>query len=150
MLKQVTPKILLFSICYVVKVFLLSSVLSAQYWDVKWNSVKSEPFIVYYIENDSDNANAVLKILEKFYPRLSTEIGYQESSMIGVFLCNSDKIYNSIVGKNFPKWSTGVALPANKVMIVKSNAKYSDPRKTVIHELTHIFLNSVVNLFRYI
>ena len=123
-------------------IFLFPAISYSQYWGLKWHQIKSKPFIIHYLNNDVTYSDIVLKTLKNFYPRLSSEIGYQEKSTIMVFLCNSDKAYNLIVGKNFPKWSEGVAQPANKLIIIKSGVNSS---KIIVHELTHILLHSAVN-----
>lgn len=132
-------------ICFITNSFWLLEISYSQHQDLNWNFIKSKPFIIYYLENDIINANAILKTLESSYPQLSTQIGYQLNSPIGVFLCNSEKTYNYVVGKHFPKWSEGIAIPENKLIIIKANNRGSDPRKTAIHELTHILLNGAVN-----
>lgn len=130
-------------------IFLISSgsvsKLYSQPATFEWQQLKSDFFIIHYQANDHYHANTVLKTVENFYPRLASEIGYQLNTPVQIFLANTEKTYRSIVGRNFPKWSEGLAVPSSQIIVIKTTNDSSDPRKTVIHELTHILLNGAVN-----
>jgi len=119
--------------------------LHSQFWGQEWHQLKSDPFFVYYLENDIASAKSILNVLERVYPRMSHEIGCEIQESISVFLCNSREVYRYIVGKNFPKWSTGVALPSSNFVVMQTFPTGTDPIKIAVHELTHILLDNAVH-----
>ncbi len=98
-------------------------------------------FIVFYLDSDSKNAQNILNTLTEEYPQLCEAIGSKLITSINIFLTNSENLYKNIVGKSFPDWSSGAALPAHQVMVLKSYYTNQDIHKIAIHELTHLLID---------
>jgi len=137
MFNQTFLKILLFFICY--------SPAFSQMLPQKWQSLEAEPFIVFYLDDNKDNATKMLKTLQHFYPLLSADIGFQDSIRIVTYVVRSTIEYNYLLNKKLPKWSVGAALPARDLIVIQTNSQKNDPRKTAIHELVHIILHNAVD-----
>jgi len=114
----------------------------------QWRAISGSMFNVYYQGNDFRNCQKILISLQSSYLRLSSEIGVQLIDTVSVFITPSKKVFEQIVGKNFPKWSDGLAAPVKNVIILKS-ARWMPPETDneaiAVHELTHIILNRAVN-----
>lgn len=106
-----------------------------------WNKIQSDKFIVFFLDNDYANSQNILNTLTEEYPRLQQAIGSELTSSINIFLANSENVYKNIIGKNFPDWSSGAALPAHRAMVLKSHEANQDIHKIAIHELTHLLID---------
>ncbi|UCE07309.1 MAG: hypothetical protein JSW07_04560 [bacterium] len=125
--------------------FALSSISLAG--DQQWQRISGSIFILYYQGNDLKNSQQILNSLQSSYLLLSEEIGVQLIDSVSVFITPSKKVFERIVGKNFPKWSDALAAPVKNTIILKS-ARWMPPETDneaiAIHELTHIILDRAV------
>ena len=110
-----------------------------------WEKISSDKFSVFYLDNDYNNAKNILNTLTEAYPLLRKAIGSELAFSINIFLSNSENVYKNIVGKNFPDWSSGAALPAHRVMVLKSHEVNQDIHKIAIHELTHLLIDQATH-----
>lgn len=65
------------------------------------------------------------------------------TEVVSVYVADTEEEFVSMVGKGFPDWGIGCAIPARNLIILKSplNFEYSRPFSQVVtHELAHIFL----------
>jgi len=113
----------------------------------QWNKISGSIFNVHYQHNDLRNSQKILNSLQLSYLRLSKEISVELIDTVSVFITPSKKVFEQIVGKNFPKWSDGLAAPIKNIIILKS-ARWMPPgtdnEAIAVHELTHIILNRAV------
>jgi len=131
--------------CIFLIIFLLKLPLSAisSVGNQSWESIAGSIFVIYFQENDLHNSKAFLNTLQTSYNRLSEEIGVTSDSVF-IYVVPSKKVFDQIVGRDFPKWSDGFAAPAKSLIILKSPnwmPPETDNEAIVIHELTHILLD---------
>lgn len=114
----------------------------------QWKKISASFFNVYYQNNDMRNSQKILNSLQSSYLQLSKEIGVELIDTVSVFITPSKNAFEQIVGKNFPKWSDGLAAPIKNVIVLKS-ARWMPPEtdneSIAVHELTHIILNRAAN-----
>ncbi len=117
---------------------------SVSSWGIQqWNRIAGSIFIIYYQKNDLQNSKKLLNSLQSSYIRLSREIGVTLDSVF-IYITPSKKVFDQIAGKDFPKWSDGLAAPLKNLIILKSPnwmPPETDNDAIAIHELTHIVLN---------
>lgn len=109
----------------------------------QWNRIAGSIFIIHYQQNDLQNSKKILNSLQSSYIRLSREIGVTLDSVF-IYIAPSKKVFDQIVGRDFPKWSDGLAAPVQNLIILKSPnwmPPGTDNDAIAIHELTHIILN---------
>jgi len=109
----------------------------------QWNRIASSIFIIHYQQNDLQNSKDILNSLQSSYVRLSREIGVTLDSAF-IYIAPTKKVFDQIVGKDFPKWGDGLAAPVKNLIILKSPnwmPPETDNAAIAIHELTHIMLN---------
>jgi hypothetical protein len=132
---------------YLIIIFSLTLFSISPAEDRQWQSISGSIFIVFYQGNDLQNSEKILTSLQSSYFRLSQEIGVELIDSVSVFITPSKKVFDQIVGKQFPGWSDGIAAPINNIIILKS-ARWMPPETDneaiAIHELTHIILNRAV------
>ncbi|MBD3290794.1 hypothetical protein GF337_18450 [candidate division KSB1 bacterium] len=131
-----------FGAVFAVLCFSISHLFAQSY---RWNKIVSDQFVVFYLDNDRNDAEDILSKLQEEYPRLKQAIGAELLAPINIYLSNSERVYKHIVGNNLPEWSAGAALPAHRVMVLKSYNTNSDFRKTAIHELVHLLIDEAMN-----
>lgn len=111
-----------------------------------WERISGSIFIIYFQENDLHNSKKILNSLQTSHTRLSREIGVTSDSVF-IYITPSKKVFDQIVGSDFPKWGDGLAAPVKNLIILKS-ANWMPPGTDndaiAIHELTHIVLNRAV------
>jgi len=96
--------------------------------------------------HDENVAQEVKVILESSYQRISDFLEDSLTEMVSVYVADTEYEFVSMVGKSFPDWGIGCAIPARNLIILKSplRFKYNRPfSQVVIHELAHIFLGKL-------
>lgn len=109
-----------------------------------WEKISGSIFNVFYQDNDLPNSRKILTTLQSASLRLSRELGVDLSDTVSIFIAPSKKVFDQIVGQDFPKWSDGLASPWKNIIILKSPRwmpPETDNEAIVIHELTHIIIN---------
>lgn len=110
----------------------------------QWHRIAGAVFIIYYQENDLPNSKKILDSLQSSYRRLSREMGVTLVDSVVIYVTPSKKVFEQIVGSDFPKWSDGLAAPVKNLIILKSPRwmpPETDNEAIAIHELVHIVLN---------
>lgn len=126
---------------------LLPTLLQGQTGQDDWRVLYSEKFNVFFHQKDSLNATAISKILHDEYPSISTELGADVESPIGVFIAASKYQFSQLTGGAIPHWGEAVADPGKQIIIVKSprwTNSSNGLRVVVVHELVHILVGAAV------
>jgi hypothetical protein len=85
-------------------------------------------------------------ILESSYHRISKFIEDSLTEVVNVYVTDTEEEFRSLVGRGFPEWGVGCAIPRDNVIILKSplQFKYYKPFSQVVtHELAHIFVGNL-------
>jgi len=96
--------------------------------------------------HDENVASEVKVILESSYQRIADFLEDSLTEVVSVYVADTEEEFVSMVGKSFPEWGIGCAIPDSNLIILKSplHFKYSRPFSQVItHELAHIFLGKL-------
>ena len=115
----------------------------AQIDSYRWQYIHNHPFIIHYMDGDRDSAELVDRYLNSAYSRLCQAFQVTLSQPVDYYLCNSYDSYRKVVGTNVPLWSTGLALPQQNTIILKTVAAENNFLTTAVHELTHIFIDQL-------
>jgi len=127
----------------VVIIFLLLATAVAEEWEV----IKSEHFLVYYLE-DKAFAKEVSKEAEKYYDRIAADLGYprydkfwQWENRVKIYLYRTHEEFLQATGK--PKWVNGTAF-YNEKKIVTYRWNKGFLHGLLPHELTHLIFRDFV------
>ncbi len=134
-------------IVFVITLFNLAFASISSTGNQPWERISGSIFIIYYQQNDLQNSKKILNTLQTSYIRLSREIGVTLVDSVLIYVTPSKKVFDQIVGSNFPKWSDGLAAPEKNLIILKSPnwmPPETDNEAIAIHELTHIVVNRAV------
>jgi hypothetical protein len=96
--------------------------------------------------HDENVALEVKNILESSHQRISEFLEDSLTEMVTVYVADTEGEFDSKVGRNFPDWGVGCAIPDRNLIILKSPVrfKYNRPFSQVVgHELAHIFLGQL-------
>lgn len=124
-----------------------SSLLSSTAHAEDWKELKSDHFIIYYVDSD-DFANITANKAESYYKKIADDLGYARYSNFWQW-DNRVKIYiypdraSFIKGTGQPEWSYGVARYDKKEI-----SSYSDSKDfldgLLPHEMTHLIFRDFV------
>lgn len=84
--------------------------------------------------------------MESSYQRISKFVDDSLTEVVNVYITDTEEEFRSLVGRGFPEWGVGCAIPRDNVIILKSplQFKYYKPFSQVVtHELAHIFVGSL-------
>ena len=118
---------------------LLGFVLSAQ--AAAWSAIESEHFIVMH--NESENAaRKIQELSESFYPRVTTDIGYEPGRKIKIWFCRTQREFDMQISAPIQDWAAGAAYPLRARIVVRDPAYVKDRRinleRLVKHEIAHV------------
>ncbi|MBN1154084.1 hypothetical protein JXB12_04105 [candidate division KSB1 bacterium] len=117
----------------------------AQVDSFNWLTLDHPPFTIYYLEGDHKAAERVVNHLTVTYARISQDLEVTLSQPVRFYLCNSYDSYRKVVGINIPLWSTGLALPQQNTIVIKTVAAENNYLTTAVHELTHLIVHQLTN-----
>lgn len=123
------------AICLLFLGFILSARAEA------WSAIESEHFVVMH--NESENAaRNIQKLSEKFYPKVTTDLGYTPRKKITIWFSRSRKDFNMAVGAPIQDWAAGAAYPLRARIVVRDPVLAKDRRlnldRLVKHEIAHV------------
>jgi len=96
--------------------------------------------------HDKNLTQEVKVILESSYQKISDFLEDSLIDVVDVYVADTEEEFGSIVGKNFPDWGVGCAIPVRNLIVLKSPLKFKYFRpfsQVVTHELAHIFLGKL-------
>ncbi len=103
--------------------------------------------LVHYLPMDSSHAREASAILSKAYLEIADDLQLSIADTFHLFLAPSRKEFFDFARGDLPKWTGAFAVPASRVMVVKSprwDRPETDFRATLVHELVHLLLHECV------
>ncbi len=96
--------------------------------------------------HDQNVASEVKEILEASYRRISEFLEDSLVEPVRIYVADTEMEFSSMVGKNFPDWGVGCAIPRRNLIVLKSPIRFNYHRpfsQVITHELAHIFLGRI-------
>lgn len=115
--------------------------------DVKWQTVKSTHFIIYYDKAPQDFLNLLSSRAEEYYDKIANDLGFRRydfwlwDNRAKIYIYDNADDYQSATGQ--PSWSVGAAMSKEKIIYTFPNELgFFD---TILpHELGHIIFREFV------
>jgi len=110
----------------------------------KWYTLQKNNINVLCIKKDINNGKKIIDFADKKFTKISSDLGFIPQDIITIIIAPSIKKFYNIAGNNLPEWSSGAAIPSQRIILLKSPRKTNPDvnlEKIIMHELTHIGLH---------
>jgi len=118
--------------------------------EMKWLPHETEHFIVYFTNNEGDQAAAFGRGAETLYRQSARTLGDVFDGKITVYLAPDRETYNALQPhRSAPEWSVGAAIPRrNTIIMFSAGGAFREgirggAAQTFVHELTHLALHQL-------
>lgn len=103
-------------------------------------------FTIHADQKDSTIVKEIGGFFLESQSRYTVFFNHEVEKPIRVYLASTDEDYNQYNLAHIPEWSSGVAYPTQRLIVLKPGLYYDPVRykETVCHELAHIFIADIV------
>ncbi len=115
-----------------------------------WSVLKSEHFVVHYMEGGSAFAGDVLQKAEDYYDEILRELGFPRRANFWLWE-NRCRIYLYLTKESFrkatsqPEWSAGIAVPSERALVSYDRA--NDFLNSILrHEMAHLIFHDFLGI----
>ncbi|MCD6117755.1 hypothetical protein J7K93_12120 [bacterium] len=116
--------------------------------DEKWYQLKEGGIVLLCHDRDVKTARKYIKVVLRQSDYISKNTGCTMPDEIRVVITESEAEFNRFTGGSIPDWGIGAAIPANKLIILKSPSFSNGGQsleKVITHELSHIMISHITN-----
>jgi len=130
------------SIIVIILIFLFVLTANAEDWSI----IESDHFLVRYTVNLS-TAQDIQNIAERFFPQVSSGLGYSTGRKIDIWFCETRKEFERTVNAPIQDWAAGCAYPLQARIVLLDPVLSEDRRINLTHLIEHEITHVVFGLY---